>query len=80
MLATLLGAQPILTLALMERRFDAGRVSGLLLALAGLIMVVFQSIALARYSAAGIGFALAALLSMTAGPSCRSAPASRPWT
>ena len=30
-------------------------------------MVVFQSIALARYSAAGIGFALAALLSMTAG-------------
>ena len=62
----LLGAQPILTLALMERRFDAGRVAGLL-ALAGLIMVVFQSIALARYSAAGIGFALAALLSMTAG-------------
>lgn len=67
LLATLLGAQPILTLALMERRFDAGRVAGLLLALAGLIMVVFQSIALARYSAAGIGFALAALLSMTAG-------------
>ena len=31
-LATLLGAQPILTLALMERRFDAGRVAGLLLA------------------------------------------------
>ena len=57
------------------QRFDAGRVSGLLLALAGLIMV-FQSIALARYSAAGIGFALAALLSMTAGaiPARRQPP------
>ena len=78
MLATLLGAQPILTLALMGSASTRSRVAGLL-ALAGLIMVVFQSIALARYSAAGIGFALAALLSMTAGAILQKR-ASRPWT
>ncbi|MFD4836883.1 DMT family transporter [Achromobacter sp. NPDC058515] len=66
-LATLLGAQPILTLALMERRYPPARLAGLLLALCGLVMVVYQSIALARFSVAGIAFAFAALASMTAG-------------
>ncbi|WP_241067746.1 DMT family transporter [Achromobacter insuavis] len=66
-LATLLGAQPILTLALLERRFPPQRLAGLLLALCGLGMVMFQSIGMARFSLAGMAFAFAALLSMTAG-------------
>lgn len=66
-LATLLGAQPILTLALMERRCAPARLAGLLLALCGLVMVVYQSIALARFSVAGMAFAFAALASMTSG-------------
>lgn len=66
-LATLLGAQPILTLALLERRFPPLRLAGLLLALCGLGMVMFQSIGMARFSLAGMAFAFAALLSMTAG-------------
>lgn len=66
-LATLLGAQPILTLALMERRYPPARLAGLFLALCGLVMVVYQSIGLARFSVAGMVFAFAALGSMTAG-------------
>lgn len=66
-LATLLGAQPILTLALMERRYEPARITGLLLALAGVVMVVYQSIGMARFSVAGMAFAFAALASMTAG-------------
>ncbi|MDQ4680975.1 efflux RND transporter permease subunit, partial [Stenotrophomonas maltophilia group sp. RNC7] len=56
-LATLLGAQPILTLALLERRFPPLRLAGLLLALCGLGMVMFQSIGMARFSLAGMAFA-----------------------
>ena len=66
-LATLLGAQPILTLALLERRFAPRRLAGLLLCLGGLGMVMFQSIGMARFSLVGMAFAFAALLSMTAG-------------
>ncbi|CAB3723546.1 hypothetical protein LMG3458_04191 [Achromobacter deleyi] len=66
-LATLLGAQPILTLALMERRYPPARLAGLFLALCGLVMVVYQSIGMARFSVAGMVFAFAALASMTAG-------------
>ncbi|WP_191578955.1 DMT family transporter [Achromobacter insolitus] len=66
-LATLLGAQPILTLALTERRFAPARLAGLCLALAGLVLVVYQSIALTRLSVAGIAYACAALASMTGG-------------
>lgn len=66
-LATLLGVQPILTLALLERRFPAPRVIGLGLALSGLILVVYQSIVLARLSVIGLIFAFGALVSMTAG-------------
>lgn len=50
MLATLLGVQPILTLMLLERRFAALRLAGLALALGGLVLVVWQSIGLARFS------------------------------
>lgn len=66
-LATLLGAQPILTLAVMERRYSWPRLAGLFLALCGLVMVVYQSIGMARFSAAGMAYALAALLCMTSG-------------
>jgi drug/metabolite transporter (DMT)-like permease len=66
-LATVLGVQPILTLVLLERRFQPTRVAGLVLALGGLIAVVYQSIVLAHFSAVGIAFALGSLASMTAG-------------
>ena len=67
LLATLLGVQPILTLLLTERRFAAWRLLGLMLSLAGLALVVFQSLVLARLSAAGMAFALAALGCTTLG-------------
>jgi len=66
-LATMLGVQPILTLLWVERRFSAARLAGLALALGGLVLVVYQSIGLARFSVAGVGFALAALVAMTVG-------------
>lgn len=66
-LATLLGVQPILTLVLLERRLSPLRLGGLLLALCGLALVVHHSLAVARFSAAGMGFALAALACMTTG-------------
>ena len=67
LLATVLGVQPILTLLLQERRFAGRRLVGLLLALGGLSLVVLDSVARARLSVLGVGFALAALLAMTAG-------------
>jgi drug/metabolite transporter (DMT)-like permease len=66
-LATVLGVQPILTLVLVERRLQAARLLGLILALFGLILVVHQSISAARFSAGGMIFALGALASMTSG-------------
>ncbi|QJE98896.1 DMT family transporter [Luteolibacter luteus] len=67
LLATVLGIQPILTLLLTERRFSSGRLLGLFTALAGLMLVVFQSLMQAKLSEIGIIFALAALLCMTFG-------------
>lgn len=67
LLATLLGAQPILTLLLTERRYSPWRLAGLLLAVGGLALVVWQSLTVARLSLAGLAFALSALLCMTAG-------------
>lgn len=67
LLATLLGVQPILTLLLTERRFSGWRLPGLLLALTGLVLVVFQSLILAELSVPGMSFALGALLCMTVG-------------
>ncbi|KEA62922.1 Permease of the drug/metabolite transporter (DMT) superfamily [Marinobacterium lacunae] len=66
-LATVLGAQPVLTLALLERGFQPLRLLGLLLAIAGLVLVMWKSITEAHFSLAGMLFALGALLSMTAG-------------
>ncbi|WP_459614622.1 DMT family transporter [Bordetella sp. 2513F-2] len=67
LLATLLGAQPILTLLLTERRYPLHRLAGLLLALAGLALVVWQSLAIARLSAAGVLYGVGALACMTVG-------------
>ncbi|MFC0225522.1 DMT family transporter [Serratia aquatilis] len=66
-LATLLGAQPILTLVFIERRFSPTRLAGLLLALGGLTLVVFQGLTFANVSMLGLTFALLALVSMTTG-------------
>ncbi|MBO0784245.1 MAG: DMT family transporter [Ktedonobacteraceae bacterium] len=67
LLATMLGVQPILTLLLTERRFSTWRLLGLLLSLAGLMLVVYQSLIRAKLSMLGMGFTLGALLSMTFG-------------
>lgn len=66
-LATVLGVQPILTLLLVERRVSLARLGGLLLALAGLTLVVLPGLLGARLSLAGAGFALLALACMTGG-------------
>lgn len=67
LLATLLGVQPILTLLATERRFGLLRLLGLILALAGLALVVFESLVLAELSMPGMSFAMGALASMTVG-------------
>ena len=66
-LATLLGVQPVLTLVLTEKGLAPRRLLGLVLALAGLALVVFDSLSAARFGIAGLLFALAALASMTWG-------------
>lgn len=66
-LATVLGVQPILTLVALERSHSGRRLAGLALALAGLALVVAQSLVSARLSAAGSAWALTALACMTLG-------------
>ncbi|HYF18717.1 MAG TPA: DMT family transporter [Ramlibacter sp.] len=66
-LATTLGVQPLLTLLWVERDLPLRRLAGLLLSLAGLVLVVFDSLVVSRLPAAGIGWALAALSCVTAG-------------
>lgn len=66
-MATIMGVQPILTVVLIERQRSWRRMFGLTLGLAGLIMVVCQSIGLSGMSLAGTLFGLLALVSMTCG-------------
>lgn len=66
-LATILGIQPILTLAVTERPLSRRRLAGLILALCGLVLVVSESILRSQLEIAGIGFALMALAAMTYG-------------
>lgn len=66
-LATILGVQPIATLLLQERRAPAARWVGLAVALGGLVLVVLDSLLRARVSPAGVAWALAALVCITAG-------------
>ncbi|HBT4840303.1 TPA: DMT family transporter, partial [Klebsiella quasipneumoniae subsp. similipneumoniae] len=67
LIATIMGIQPILTLCVVERRLQGRRLLGLLLALAGLVLLVWRSLAASPMAMAGILFALAALLLMTFG-------------
>jgi drug/metabolite transporter (DMT)-like permease len=66
-LATTLGIQPLLTLLWVERTLPWRRAAGLALALAGLVLVVFDSLVVSRLPAVGIAFALASLGCVTAG-------------
>ncbi|MBJ9619118.1 DMT family transporter [Burkholderia multivorans] len=66
-LATILGVQPILTLAFVERRWKPMRVAGLALALAGLALVVCRGVGDARLPMSGIACALLALGALTVG-------------
>lgn len=59
--------QPILTLAVLERRASPARLAGLALALTGLSLVVYRSVAGGAAPAAGTACALGALLAITAG-------------
>ncbi|PLR39544.1 EamA family transporter [Chimaeribacter californicus] len=67
LIATIMGIQPILTLCLVERRMQGTRLLGLLVALSGLILLVWRSLAASHLPVSGILFALAALLFMTFG-------------
>ncbi|AOI80235.1 DMT family transporter [Burkholderia sp. NRF60-BP8] len=71
-LATILGVQPILTLAIVERRWQPVRIAGLALSLAGLALVVGRGVSdmsggKGGLSAAGIACALTALVALTVG-------------
>lgn len=67
LMATLLGIQPILTLCITERGFTGTRLTGLVIALGGLVLLVWRSLSSSHFAAAGMGYALAALLFITAG-------------
>lgn len=67
MLATIMGVQPIITLWIIERNFTATRLLGLLIALAGLVLVVAQSVFNTALSLTGMIYALIALLCMSVG-------------
>ncbi|ROR09847.1 DMT family transporter [Erwinia sp. JUb26] len=66
-IATIMGIQPILTLCLTERRLQGMRLCGLLIALAGLVLMVWQSLIASRLPFSGVACALAALGFMTFG-------------
>ncbi|MFP3891819.1 DMT family transporter [uncultured Ralstonia sp.] len=66
LLATVLGVQPLLTLLVTERTWSARRMAGLVLALAGLSLVVGGASA-QQVPLAGLAYALAALACMTVG-------------
>ncbi|WEJ89536.1 MAG: DMT family transporter [Klebsiella huaxiensis] len=67
LIATIMGIQPILTLCVVERRLQGARLLGLLMALAGLVLLVWRSLSASQMAVSGILFALAALLLMTFG-------------
>ncbi|WP_175877710.1 DMT family transporter [Burkholderia sp. BCC0097] len=68
-LATILGVQPILTLAIVERHWQPVRIAGLALSLIGLALVVGRGVSggTGDLSAAGIACALTALVALTVG-------------
>lgn len=67
LMATIMGIQPILTLCLLEKSLQKERLLGLLIALAGLILLVWKSLTMSFIAPVGIFFALAALICITFG-------------
>ena len=67
LMATIMGIQPILTLCLLEKSLQKERLFGLLIALAGLILLVWKSLTMSFIAPIGIFFALAALICITFG-------------
>jgi drug/metabolite transporter (DMT)-like permease len=80
MLATLLGVQPLLTLAITERRFSWARLAGLLCALAGVAMIVWDGLAGQHFGIAGLVFALLALTGITGGSMLQKRETQAPHT
>jgi drug/metabolite transporter (DMT)-like permease len=66
-MGVVLGAQPILTLLIVERRFSYRRVLGVTAALSGLLLVLHGSFAGTNALGAGTAFAVAALVCITGG-------------
>ncbi|EGD57430.1 putative DMT superfamily transporter [Novosphingobium nitrogenifigens DSM 19370] len=79
MLATLLGIQPLVTLAVTEHRFSARRVGGLLFALAGVAMIVWDGMAGAQFGVTGLVFALLSLCGITGGTIWQKRETQAPW-
>ncbi|RZH06820.1 DMT family transporter [Acinetobacter pittii] len=67
LMATIMGIQPILTLCLLEKDLQKERLLGLLIALAGLILLVWKSLTMSFIAPIGIFFALTALICITFG-------------
>lgn len=67
LMATIMGIQPILTLCLLEKNLQKENLLGLLIALAGLILLVWKSLTMSFIAPIGIFFALAALICITFG-------------
>ena len=67
LMATIMGIQPLLTLCLLEKNLQKEKLLGLLIALAGLILLVWKSLTMSFIAPIGIFFALAALICITFG-------------
>ena len=67
LMATIMGIQPILTLCLLEKNLQKERLLGLLIALAGLILLVWKSLTMSFIAPIGIFFSLTALICITFG-------------
>ncbi|MEI2556125.1 MULTISPECIES: DMT family transporter [Acinetobacter] len=67
LMATIMGIQPILTLCLLEKNLQKEKLFGLLIALAGLILLVWKSLTMSFIAPIGIFFALTALICITFG-------------
>lgn len=67
LMATIMGIQPILMLCLLEKSLQKERLFGLVIALAGLILLVWKSLTMSFIAPIGIFFALAALICITFG-------------
>ena len=67
LIATIMGIQPILTLCLLEQKMNRAKLLGLLIALLGLITLVWESLSTSSIAPLGIFLALGALFCITFG-------------